>query len=142
MSNEGDYIKIARQKAGLTQKQLAEKVGLATITIQQYERNLREPRLENLKKIAHALNIPPEDLSGTISIGLMTESDYEKLDYLFSNESKQLTTEINRICDQLNNAGKTKVIEYLELLTKIPEYRSKNETPQQQDTDTSKNTAE
>ena len=47
MSNEGDYIKIARQKAGLTQKQLAEKVGLATITIQQYERNLREPRLEN-----------------------------------------------------------------------------------------------
>ena len=48
---EGELIKAARKSRGLTQKQLAEKSGLAVVTIQQYERNLRQPRLENIKKI-------------------------------------------------------------------------------------------
>ena len=39
--NEGELIKLARKGKGLTQKQLSEKTGLAVVTIQQYERNLR-----------------------------------------------------------------------------------------------------
>lgn len=39
-------IREARKAAGLTQKGLAEKAGLATITIQQYESNKRQPRLD------------------------------------------------------------------------------------------------
>lgn len=54
--NQGELIKTARKNKGLTQKQLAEKTGLAAVTIQQYERNLRQPRLENIKKIAEALD--------------------------------------------------------------------------------------
>lgn len=53
-------IKNLRNAYGLTQKELAEKAGVATITLQQYERNKREPRKETLSKIATALNIPVE----------------------------------------------------------------------------------
>lgn len=53
-------IKNLRNAYGLTQKELAEKAGIATITLQQYERNKREPRKEVLSKIAIALNIPVE----------------------------------------------------------------------------------
>lgn len=55
----GEIIQAKRKKAGLTQKQLAEKVGVATITIQQYERNVREPKFEMLVKISEALSCSP-----------------------------------------------------------------------------------
>ena len=58
--NIGEMIKNLRNAYGLTQKELAEKAGIATITLQQYERNKREPRKEVLSKIAVALNIPVE----------------------------------------------------------------------------------
>ena len=62
--NRGELIKTARKNKGLTQKQLAEKTGLAVVTIQQYERNLRQPRLENIQKIAEALDSTPTYLMG------------------------------------------------------------------------------
>lgn len=46
----------------MTQKELAEKVGVATITIQQYERNVREPKFEIVKRIAKALGVSQFDL--------------------------------------------------------------------------------
>ena len=58
--NIGEMIKNLRNAYGLTQKELAEKAGIATLTLQQYERNKREPRKEVLSKIAVALNIPVE----------------------------------------------------------------------------------
>lgn len=54
----GDNIKKYRNQKGLTQKQLAEKVGCATGTIQQYELGKRQPRIEQSQKIADALSIP------------------------------------------------------------------------------------
>lgn len=67
----GSIIKNARIKAGITQKQLAELTGLAEITIRQYESNKREPKLENLKKIAYALDIDLLVLIGAISDKLL-----------------------------------------------------------------------
>ena len=55
--NEGELIKLARKGKGLTQKQLSEKTGLAVVTIQQYERNLRQPKLENIKKYEKPIHI-------------------------------------------------------------------------------------
>ena len=54
----GERIKDSRTIAGLTQAQLAEKSGLAVGTIHQYENNKRQPRVEQLTKIANALNVP------------------------------------------------------------------------------------
>lgn len=57
-----ENLKTARKKAGLTQDQLAEGCGLATITIRQYECKKREPRYATIKKIAEFLNVSVESL--------------------------------------------------------------------------------
>lgn len=54
----GEQIKAMRQIRGLTQGELAVKVEMATITIQQYERGVRTPKIEALQKIAQALEMP------------------------------------------------------------------------------------
>ena len=124
---EGEHIRAARKKAKLTQKELAEKSGLATITIQQYERNLREPRLENIKKIATALDVSVDSLFGDYCIGPMTEFDLEKWDFIYPGIfEKGNTRRINELFKVLNNNGQNKAIEQVELLTKIPEYRKDN----------------
>ncbi|MFR6566899.1 MAG: helix-turn-helix domain-containing protein [Blautia wexlerae] len=123
-SGAGKLIKEARKNKGLTQKQLAEKTGLAVVTIQQYERNLREPRLKNIIKIANALNVSPESLFGSIHIDITTEFDREKLDYcspgIFSEGNIRYMSEL---LSQLNLAGQEKALEQVELLIKIPEYQ-------------------
>jgi len=53
----GQRIKEARKRAKLTQKELAGKLGLACPTIAQWERGLRNPKLETLQKIADVLGI-------------------------------------------------------------------------------------
>ena len=60
----GKRIQAARKKAGLTQAQLAKECGIATITIQQYERDKREPKLDTVVKIAEILSIQPWALFG------------------------------------------------------------------------------
>ena len=54
----GERIREFRKQAGLTQKELGERMGVSNVNIGQYERGLRNPRLPQLKKIADALNIP------------------------------------------------------------------------------------
>ena len=56
----GSKIKEERKKMGLTQKQLAECLGMPVITIQQYERGIRKPKYEQLQKIAAWLMAPKE----------------------------------------------------------------------------------
>lgn len=62
MTDIGQRIKEARKKAHLTQKELAIKSGVATITIQQYESGKRTPQIEPLIKISNALNIDLEKI--------------------------------------------------------------------------------
>lgn len=53
----GQLIQQARKKAGLSQKQLGEKLGLSASMIGQWENDLRNPKHETLKRIAKALNV-------------------------------------------------------------------------------------
>ena len=57
-------LKDARKLAGLTQDQLAEGCGLATITIRQYESGKREPRYDTVQKIAAYLHVSVGSLLG------------------------------------------------------------------------------
>lgn len=56
----GESIRKARNNMGLTQSELARRIGLAAITIRQYENGSREPRLNTIKQIAAVLNVQPE----------------------------------------------------------------------------------
>ena len=77
----GQRIKAARKKAGLTQKELAEQSGVAAISIHQYEAGKRHPQLEQLLRIATALQVSiqelmdPEDIKRIIIYGDDTLED-------------------------------------------------------------------
>lgn len=58
----GKKIKKYRIENGFTQKQLGELLGISQQQIGQYEKDLRQPRLETLDRIASALNKDPWDL--------------------------------------------------------------------------------
>lgn len=54
----GELIRKHRKENKITQKKLGEMTGLAEITIRGYESNQYKPKIENIKKIAKALEIP------------------------------------------------------------------------------------
>ena len=72
-----EKIKAFRKSKGLTQEALAQKCGLATITIRQYELGKREPSIAQLTKIAAALGIRIEDLVGLETFDTGAEFDAE-----------------------------------------------------------------
>lgn len=62
--NYGANIKAARKAAGLTQKQLAERLGISFVNISQLENNQRTPNMATLQRIADALGIHIFKLTG------------------------------------------------------------------------------
>ena len=58
----GERIKAARKKAGMTQKELADKLGIPYQGISQYERGIRNPKIDTLVKIADILDVSTDYL--------------------------------------------------------------------------------
>ncbi|MEW6376309.1 MAG: helix-turn-helix domain-containing protein [Thermodesulfobacteriota bacterium] len=58
-SNLGDKIRTLRKKLGMTQKELAEQVGLTPSFISQLEKNVISPSLDSLLKLSEKLNTQP-----------------------------------------------------------------------------------
>ena len=58
-SNLGDKIRALRKKLGMTQKELAEQVGLTPSFISQLEKNLISPSLDSLLKLSEKLGTQP-----------------------------------------------------------------------------------
>ncbi|MBU4320720.1 MAG: helix-turn-helix transcriptional regulator [Thermodesulfovibrionales bacterium] len=54
----GDLIRLARKTAGLSQMELAERVGISYQQIQKYEKGISEISIARLSQIADALNTP------------------------------------------------------------------------------------
>ena len=120
----GERIQMARKKAGMKQSDLAEKLGVAVVTIGQYERGQRTPRLEQLRRIATTLGVEwtelvPEDQQGKTVIDHMKR----KISSLSGPKER-----IDVALDQLNADGQQKAVERVEELTEIPKYQ--REKPQ------------
>lgn len=58
----GQRIKAARKAAGMTQKELGDKLGLSFQSIAQWENDLRNPKMETLERIADALDVPLSEI--------------------------------------------------------------------------------
>ena len=117
----GENIRQARKKAGLTQRQLAEKSGVATITLKQYERGVREPKLDTIAKIARAMNLFASDL--------VSGDQWQNVDMTFTDTTErygQETPQYYRMIEAfstLNHTGAEKAAVAVEDLAKVPEYR-------------------
>ena len=61
----GERIKEARLRKRLTQKQLAKLLNVTDATVNRYEKNVRKPDAEMLKRIAEILGVSVDYLLGT-----------------------------------------------------------------------------
>jgi transcriptional regulator with XRE-family HTH domain len=60
----GDNLKRLRQREAFTQAELAEEAGIAEVTLSRIERNVAEPHMSTIRKLARVLNVHPRDLVG------------------------------------------------------------------------------
>lgn len=138
----GENLRNTREKLGLSQRALGERLGVTQQTIAQYEKAVEQPKLKTVRRLADALDVPLYKL-----VTDWQEFNQKELLEDFTNDSHVITEEINiddlenstnELLEKLNNsyvsirlsykvlntAGKKKLAEYAEDLTKIPEYRA------------------
>ena len=60
----GSYIKSRRKNLGMTQKQLAENVGVTDVIISRYENGEREPSFTEFIKLCEVLGMNIDDFIG------------------------------------------------------------------------------
>lgn len=140
----GEAIKKIRIRTGLTQAELADRLGVTPQVISQYERGLKNPKIETIQRIADALNVPPQELLGSTSawaemVAADTMEQFRKgnmrdVTKAFLNpeelESEELENRIERAYYQLNSIGRQIAVERVEELTLIPKYQRTQSAPQ------------
>ncbi len=127
----GENIKKYRKAKGFTQKELAESVGVAAITIQQYERNVREPKMDTVVRLAQALGISVADLYGSCITDFVERSAQERTTEA-QKERQTALHKIDRILGQMNAKGIKVAVERVEELSHVPEYQKRNPIQEQQ----------
>jgi transcriptional regulator with XRE-family HTH domain len=60
----GTQVKRARERALLTQEELAVRAGIGTATLNRIEKDRVEPHFRTIRKIAKALDVDARDLIG------------------------------------------------------------------------------
>ena len=118
----GDTLKQARLNAGLTQKQLGEKCGMADSAIRKYESGKIKPKIETLKKIAAALNVSVIDLADFDTATEILAEDINQIRMRYGQETPQYYRMIEAF-STLNHTGAEKAAVAVEDLAKVPEYR-------------------
>lgn len=85
-----ERLKTLRKEAGLTQVDVAEKLGISQPAYASWERGVKKPTQENLVKIAQVLNVSIDYLVGNSE---EKSDDLDNIELLFRMNSKGLTDE-------------------------------------------------
>ena len=140
----GDTLKQARLNAGLTQKQLGEKCGMADSAIRKYESGKNKPKIEPLKKIAAALNVSVIDLADFDTATEILADEINQISMRYGQEPPQNYRTVQAL-STLNHTGAEKAAVAVEDLAKVPEYRREDDAAIRetaQDTYTDNNTSD
>lgn len=81
----GQMIKKIRTEKGITQLELANRLGISYVGVSQWETDKRNPKRETLNKIAKALDVPVSVLCGPPSFAL----EYSELSKMWDRASNQ-----------------------------------------------------
>ena len=122
----GEKIKFYREKKGLTQEQLGSLINVKGATITRYEKNDRQPKIEQLTKIATALDVKINELLPyhiSIAGESTLPSELKPLDESYSKASKQILSDLQI----LNTKGQLEAAKRINELTKLEEYTKEGE---------------
>ena len=143
----GERIKEFRLKAGLTQSELAAKLGIPYQSIGQWERGLRSPKIETLQKIAEALGVEPWELmgyDGSIRVDTGKHSDkplseqiedlhkaMQRLGEAFKpTDDEMLKMNCNAVfsyMEKMTRAAQAVTVKTVKAISEVPENQKKNE---------------
>ena len=113
----GERIKRERKKKGLTQKELAEKLGVSVVSVQRYEAEDRGVKSDTLKRIADILDI---DIYNLVSD---TPTSFEIPMSELKEYYAPFISDVEKNFNKLNKDGRTKVVEYAADLSENPKYK-------------------
>ena len=99
-----ERLKDLRKQAGLTQVDVAEKLGISQPAYASWERGVKKPTQDNLVKIAQILNVSVDYLVGNSEERI---DELDNIELLFRMNSKGLTEEEKEIL-------KKELIEFME----------------------------
>lgn len=110
----GKKIKAIRKSKKLTQKQLGDKLNVSEAMISQYERGLRNAKLETLQKIASALDVSVSDISGEVIqyFNYDDESCRETADDLFRKQLQEIGCHLDLLAESNITKGITEFFFY------------------------------
>ena len=104
-----ELLKDLRRQAGLTQVEVAEKLGISQPAYASWERGIKKPTQENLVKIAQILNVSVDYLVGNSE---EKSDELDNIELLFRMNSKGLT-------DEEKAVFKKELIEFMEERKKV-----------------------
>ena len=125
-------IKEYRKKAGLSQAELAQKVGISEISIRKYESGERRPKLETLISIAKVLDVDVNEFESLRNDRVVFDTSelFESIGgLLLRTTSKTSKTERHLLSyyHRLNEQGQEEAVKRVRDLTYNPEYQRKTE---------------
>jgi Predicted transcriptional regulator len=89
MGNFATTLRQLREQAGLTQAELAEKLGVRQSAVSMYESGAREPNLTTIKEIADFFEVDMNRMHG----GGTTSTELDEFSFALYGEARQLTDE-------------------------------------------------
>ena len=123
---DGENIKRIRKEKNITQKQLAERSGLSVTSIQYYECGKFKPKVEQVERLAEALEVSPVEIMGfnycdsTINVRQIA-NEAAALDSIGSAYGEQAVSVLIDYLS-LNDTGRRKAAEYIADLTEQSKY--------------------
>lgn len=123
----GNQIRYFRKEAGLTQSQLAQRIGVSLNSVQRYEKNERQPSADLLLRIAEALEVSYIDLILESSAEYQKNTYWGRIGNIYNNlvglSCGEFAEAFRQCFPQLNEQGQKKLAAYLQDLVKMEDCR-------------------
>ena len=99
----GKSFKFYRQKAGLTQKEAAIKIGVKDYQLGNYETNRSQPSLEILKKMSKVYLVSIDKMLGNNALANKLASENGEDDYV---DMEELLRNLNNVVSKIDKSKK------------------------------------
>ena len=136
MATSGERIKINRKKAGLTQEQLAQKIGMSLMSVRRYEKNERIIPDAVLQKIAIALGCSEWDLKERTTIADMYKADIERFDNMqpihFKDDPfrQEAVNRVSLAIGMVDEIGVQEIVDHAEFIEKKYQAKKNGSAPE------------